>query len=145
MISEDSSQAILYSMAWLVQSGEKARFRNRLSAQDSHNSLGQQSSPGESFRGCSECSDIFLVLWQLLIHFLRTWSESLVRVFFLSWSEGGDMQNQQKFDSMSNMSGETLAPPNEHQSNTHPREQAPTQEYGSCPLLGIDELIGRDR
>ncbi len=50
MISEDSSQAIEYGMAWLVQSGEKARFRNRLLAQDSHNSLGQQSSLGESFR-----------------------------------------------------------------------------------------------
>ena len=41
------------------------------------------------------------------------------------------MQNQQQFDSMSNMSGETLAPPNVHQSNTHPREQTPTQEYTS--------------
>src|SRR5258708_3918431 len=74
---------------------------------------------------------ILMVLWQLLIHFLRTWGDSLVRVFFLSWPEGGDMQNQQKFDSMSNMSGETLAPPNEHQSNTDPREQTPAQEYTS--------------
>src|SRR5258708_22495021 len=41
------------------------------------------------------------------------------------------MQNQQEFDSMSNMSGETLAPPNEHQSNTDPREQTPAQEYMS--------------
>ena len=41
------------------------------------------------------------------------------------------MQNQQQFDSMSNMSRETLAPPNEHQNNTHPREQTPTQEYTS--------------
>ena len=41
------------------------------------------------------------------------------------------MQNQQKFDSMSNMSGETLAPPNEYQSNIHTREQTPTQEYTS--------------
>ena len=41
------------------------------------------------------------------------------------------MQNQQKFDSMSNMSGETLAPPNERQSNTDPREQTPAQEYTS--------------
>src|SRR6266480_6185336 len=63
--------------------------------------------------------------------FLRTCSDSLVRVFFLSWAEGGDMQNQQKFDSMSNMSRETLTPPNVHQSNTHPREQTPTQEYTS--------------
>jgi Toastrack DUF4097 len=41
------------------------------------------------------------------------------------------MQNQQKFDAMSNMSGETLAPPNERQSNTDPREQIPAQEYTS--------------
>jgi DUF4097 and DUF4098 domain-containing protein YvlB len=41
------------------------------------------------------------------------------------------MQNQQKFDSMSNMSGETLVPSNEHQSNTDHREQAPAQEYTS--------------
>jgi hypothetical protein len=41
------------------------------------------------------------------------------------------MQNQQQFDSMSNMSGETLAPSNEYKSNTHPREQTPTQEYTS--------------
>ncbi len=39
------------------------------------------------------------------------------------------MQNQQKFDSMSNMSGKTLVPSNEHQSNTDPREQTPAQEY----------------
>ena len=41
------------------------------------------------------------------------------------------MQNQQEFDSMSNMSGETLAPPNEYQSNTDPREQTPAREYTS--------------
>jgi hypothetical protein len=41
------------------------------------------------------------------------------------------MQNQQNFDFMSNMSGETLAPPNEHQSTTDPREQTPAQEYTS--------------
>ena len=33
------------------------------------------------------------------------------------------MQNQQQFDAMSNMSGETLAPPNERQSTTDPCEQ----------------------
>ena len=33
------------------------------------------------------------------------------------------MQNQQQFDALSNMSGETFAPPNERQSNTDPREQ----------------------
>src|SRR5258708_6896403 len=43
------------------------------------------------------------------------------------------MENQKEFDSMSNMSGETLAPPNERQSNTDPREQIPAQEYTSRP------------
>ena len=46
------------------------------------------------------------------------------------------MQNQQKFDSMS---GETLAPPNEHQSNTYPREQTPTQEYTSRSYEEVHE------
>src|SRR5205823_4865842 len=104
----------------------------------------QQSSPGKSFRGSSECSDIFLVLWQLLIYFLRTCTDSLVRVFFLSWAEGGDMQNQQQFDSMSNMSGETLTPPNEHQSNTYPHEQTPTQDYTSRSYEQGYEQAGLD-